>query len=83
MTMFRKLSLVLGIAIIFSSMPVTSITQTKPEVHHNGVKRTYNKVKQKTKKAWKNTKSTTARKYNKVKTRIKKGDAKQDAQEKK
>lgn len=83
--MLRKLNLILGMAIMLSSLPITVIsqtTETKTEEHHTGVKRTYNKVKQKTKKAAKTVKSTTKRKYKKVKARIKNGDAKQDAQEK-
>lgn len=84
--MSRKLSIILGMAIMLSSLPITVIsqtTETKTEEHHTGVKRTYNKAKQKTKKAAKTVKSTTKRKYKKVKSRVKNGDAKEDNQEKK
>jgi hypothetical protein len=83
--MVRKLSYILGIVFLLSSVPMTGFSQDKPatEEHHTGVKRTYHKAKRKVRRAWKKTKSTTTNTYNKAKDRIQNGDAKQDAQERK
>lgn len=90
--MIRKLSYVLGIAFLLSSMPMTGISQTgggttttdeKTEEHHTGVKRTYIKAKHKVKHAWNKTKATTSKEYNKAKTRVTTDDTQRDAQEKK
>jgi hypothetical protein len=83
--MFRKISLILGIAMMLSSMPISVFGQTtEPKTEeHTGVKRTVNKAGQKTKRAAKKVKATTKRKYKKVKSRVKNGDAKEDAQERK
>jgi hypothetical protein len=82
--MLRKLSYILGIAILLSA-PISSFSQTdeKTEEHHTGVKRTYNKAKHKVKRAWNKTKSTTSKEYNKAKTRVTTDDDKKDAQERK
>ena len=83
--MIKKLTFMLGIAILLSSAPISSFSQTdeKTEEHHTGVKRTYNKAKHKVKHAWNKTKSATSSTYNKAKTRVTTDDTKRDAQEKK
>jgi hypothetical protein len=88
--MFKKLSLILGIAMTLSLMPITGSSQTgggttdtKTEEHHTGVKRTYNKAKHKVRHAWHKTKSATSNAYNKAKTRVTTDDSKQDAGERK
>ena len=81
--MFKKLSYILGIVLLLSSISSIGFSQEneKKEEHHTGVKRTYNKAKHKVKHAWNKTKATTAKEYNKAKTRVKTDDAKRDAQE--
>jgi hypothetical protein len=79
--MLKKLSLILGIAIMLSSMSVSGMSQTDSTEHHTGVKRTYHKAKHTVKKAWKDTKATTSKTYNKAKTRVTTDDSKKDAQE--
>ena len=85
--MIRKLSYVLGIAFLLSSMPLTATSQTtndeKTEEHHTGVKRTLHKAKHKIKKAAKDAKKAVTGTYNKAKTRVTTDDAARDAQEKK
>ncbi len=86
-TMIRKLSYVLGIAFILSSIPLTGISQTttdeKTEVHHTGVKRTYKKAKRKVRKATQDTKDAVKKTYHKAKTRVTTDDATKDANERK
>jgi hypothetical protein len=83
--MFRKLSYIIGVIFLLTSLPKTGFSQEteKTEEHHTGVKRTYNKVKHKVKRAWKKTKSTTAKEYNKAKNRVSSDDDKRDQQERK
>jgi len=83
--MFKKLSFILGIAILLSSAPIHGFAQEKEstEEHHTGVKRTYLKAKHKIKHAWNKTKATTSKEYHKAKTRVTTDDEKRDAQEKK
>ncbi len=90
MTMFRKFSLIVGIAMMLSLIPMTGMSQTgggttdqKTDEHHTGVKRTYHKAKHKVKRAWKDTKAATSKEYNKVKTRVTTDDNTKDAQERK
>ena len=61
--MLRKLCLMLGIAILLSSAPISGFSQDKDNKTetHTGVKRTYKKVKHKVKHAWNKTKSATSR----------------------
>ncbi len=85
--MIRKLSYVLGIVFLLSSMPITGISQTtndeKTEVHHTGVKRTYHKARHKVRKAAQDTKDAVKKTYHKAKTRVTTDDAKKDAGERK
>jgi len=81
--MFKKLSYILGIVLLLSSVSATGFSQEteKTEEHHTGVKRTYNKAKHRVKHAWNKTKSATAGEYNKAKDRVKTDDAARDKQE--
>ena len=85
--MIRKLSYILGIAFLLSSMPISGISQTtneeKTEVHHTGVKRTYHKAKHKVRKAAQDTKDAVSGTYKKAKHRVKTDDGAKDAQERK
>ena len=85
--MIRKLSYVLGIAFLLSSMPITGTSQTtndeKTEVHHTGVKRTYKKAKRKVRVAAHDTKNAVKKTYHKTKMRVKADDAAKDAGERK
>jgi len=83
--MFKKLSYILGIVLLLSSISSIGFSQgdEKTEEHHTGVKRTYHKAKHKIKHAWKKTKSAVAGEYNKTKTRVTTDDDKRDAQERK
>ena len=85
--MIRKLTYVLGIAFLLSSMPIIATSQTtndeKTEEHHTGVKRTYKKAKRKVRKAAKDTKNAVSNTYNKAKTRVTTDDDAKDAQERK
>lgn len=81
--MFKRISILLGLAMLLSWAPVTGIAQDKSatEEHHTGVKSTYLKAKHGVKHAWNKTKATTSAKYNKAKTRMTTDDSKRDAQE--
>ena len=85
--MIRKLSYVLGIAFLLSSMPIHVSSQTttdeKTEEHHTGVKRTLKKAKHKVRKAAKDTKNAVTNTYDKTKTRVNTDDGAKDAQERK
>ncbi|MDP4219098.1 MAG: hypothetical protein Q8916_14090 [Bacteroidota bacterium] len=82
--MLRKLSYVLGVAILLSSAPITGFSQDKPETEqHTGVKRTYNKAKHKVKRSWKKAKTSTKNTVNKAKARVKTDDTQRDQQERK
>ena len=85
--MIRKLSYVLGLAFLLSSMPLTATSQTtndeKTEVHHTGVKRAYHKAKHKVRKATQDTKDAVKKTYHKAKTRVTTDDANKDAGERK
>jgi hypothetical protein len=75
----------LGIAVLFSSAPITGFSQDKEDKTetHTGVKRTYRKAKRKVRRAWHKTKSAVKSDYNKAKTRVQTDDEKRDAQERK
>ena len=85
--MIRKLSYVLGIVFLLSSIPITSTSQTKndekTDVHHTGVKRTYKKAKRKVRVAAHDTKNAVKKTYHKAKTRITTDDGAKDAGERK
>jgi hypothetical protein len=83
--MLRKLCVMLGIAVLFSSAPITGFSQDKEDKTetHTGVKRTYKKAKHKVRHAWHKTKSAVSGTYNKAKTRATTDDNKSDATERK
>jgi hypothetical protein len=62
--MIRKLSYIVGIAFLLSSMPMTGMSQVDSTEHHTGVKRTYHKAKHKVKIAATDTKNAATKTYN-------------------